>query len=409
MKRVLLVALFAILAVPLFAQEVTITAPYVSRLRTSVEGSYIKVLWKDSNLPGAKYVIYRSTTPIDSTTFAGARKLATVPAGQESFVDQPPAGGPYYYAVLVLDQKGQIRALFIPFRNITSVGVSPAPAAAAGAGYASIEGLRASRSGDTVTLRFSSSLPDHELLIYRATSPVVTSRDLATAVAVGDLSGGTTSFTDTPVPGIPYYYAVIDSAMLRNGSIVLTPGENTTRTPVEVPLPAAMAEPKLYATPRPQPLPLLRLTTNPVTGTPLPPSAVASASKKIELSPAAQADVAALLSGLPAATSPQLAIIVLDPEKGVVAQTGEEISLKAIVDGPLEGRDWPVAEKRFDDFLSIPRAQAIEQRARFYLGQAYYFQRDYRRAFLEFLIAEKGLYTEVQPWMNEIFDRLQGK
>lgn len=407
MKRARLVALFFCFAVPLFAQEATIVAPYVSRLRTSIEGSYIKLLWKDSSLPGAQYVVYRATQPIDAATFGGAQKLAVVAAGQESYVDQPPAGGPYYYAVLVLDSQGKLRELFIPFRNITSEGVSPKRSAGKGVEYARVTNLQAKLSGESVSLTFSSSLASHELLIYRATSPVLTAQELASAVGVGDVPGTATSFSDTPVAGIPYYYAVIDSEMLRNGAIELTAGENTTRTPIEIPLPAEAAGPKLYATPRPRPLPLLRVTSDLASGTPLPPSALASAPMTVELSSASRTDVASLLDSLPPVKTRKLSLRILDPEKGVVAQTGEEISLKAIVDGPLKDGEWQAAERRLEDFLNIPRAQAIEQRASFYLGQAYYFQGDYRKAFLGFLTAEKGLYTEVQPWMNEIFDHLK--
>ena len=404
MKRLVVVCLSLIVASQLYAQSDKLAAPYVSSIRTSVEGSYVKLLWQDSDLAGATYIVYRSTSEITSSTFTSAQKLAEVPAGQQSYVDQPPTGSSFYYAVLVKDKDGLLHQLFIPFRNITTSAVTAARQE--DSGYAVIADLKARLNGEQVDLSFTSSMAGHDLLVYRSTSPIRTPQDLAVAVTVGDISSSENAYTDTPVPGIPYYYAVIDSVTLRDGNIAMKAGANSTVTPAEVPLPGAAADAITYAPKRPRPLPFLTLSSDLQTGAALPPSAAASAPATAALTPAAQTAVSSLLGTLPAPVQPDLAVSVLDPEKGVAVATGEESSLKAIVDGPLLQRKWSDAQTLLLDFLNIKRSSAVEDRARFYLGQTYYFQGDMRRAFLEFLIAEEGLYKQVQPWMNAVFDRL---
>ena len=89
-----------------------------------------------------------------------------------------------------------------------------------------------------------------------------------------------------------------------------------------------------------------------------------------------------------------------------VAGGGEEYLLKQIVDGPFASSDWKKSVSELTGYLNIRHSAAIENRARFYLGEAYYFDGQYRKSFLEFLYAENALYTEVQPWMNALFTKL---
>lgn len=407
MKKLALAALVFLLALAAWGQNESIPVTYVSGLRAEVEGSAIKLLWTDTSIPGARYVVYRSTKELTESDWQQAQKLAVVPAGQQSYIDQPTDTRPYFYAVLVEDPSGKINALFIPFRNVTTEGVAIAAPAGEEGTFADVSSLGAARSGDSIELTFKSSQPKRELVIYRGTAPIVNESDLLAAVTVGVVPSSANSFEDTPAAGIPYYYAVVDSAMLASGKIYLVPGQNTTRAAVEVPIQTNAAGKIEYATKRPRPLPFLTLTNNLQSGAPLAGPNAPPVPTATPLSKTTAAAVDSLLGSLPPEKSAAMHPEILDAEKGVVSGGGEEYLLKGIVDGPLASGDWKKAQAALESYLNIRRPAAVEARARFYLGQAYYFDGQYRKSFLEFLFAEKAYYAEVQPWLDNLFTKLQ--
>ncbi len=390
----------------LFAQATETSAPYVSRLRTDVEGSAIKLLWQDSNIPGAKYVVYRYTQEITASNLQQAERLAVVPAGQQSYIDRPPNKQDYYYAVLIQEPSGKVNDLFIPFRNVTTEGVSVATLAGQQQAYADVTSLKATRDGSHISLTFKSSSPNRELVIYRNTSPMKNEAELLGAVSIGVLPSSKDSFEDTPVPGIPYYYAIIDTAMLADGKVSLAMGENSTETGVEVPIQTNASGRIEYAPKRPRPLPFLTLNSNLQTGAKLAGQTPSVVSNATPLTKSTSTAVDALLGGLPPEHQAQMKPTVLDAEKGVVVSGGEEYLLKNIVDGPFSAKDWSKTITALEAYLNIRHSKPVESRARFYLGEAYYFAGDYRKSFLQFLFVENELYTETQPWMDALFSKL---
>jgi hypothetical protein len=55
------------------------------------------------------------------------------------------------------------------------------------------------------------------------------------------------------------------------------------------------------------------------------------------------------------------------------------------------------------NLLMLPIGTELEQRVRFYLGQALYFDGRREPAFMEFVIAADGdLYSSAKPWMDGI-------
>ena len=406
MKRIPLLFLALAMALPLSAQSAGDAAAYVSRLRAVVDGPYVKLLWKDSDLPNASYVVYRSTQEISADNLASAAKLAVVPAGQQSYVDTPPDTKSYYYAVFAQDGSGRLYSLFIPFRNVTTVGVSVGLALSEQVQYAQVTGLAATRSGDSIQLSFHSSKPDRQLVVYRNTSPIRDVNELLGAVSVGLIPSSQSEFTDHPIAGIPYYYAIVDSDMLSTGSVSLALGANATSAPVEIPLaPGAIGESE-FAGKRLRPLPFLVIT--PTSGSaPVLSSPGALTPQAKSLSPAAQEAVASLLGSLPSQSSQLLSPVLLDPDKAPSPDAGgDEHALLAILSGPFAGKDWAAAERALKDYLAIRRAEDLQRRARFYLGQCYYFEGDYRRSFMEFLLVEDNFYAAVQPWLTSIFTKL---
>ncbi len=406
MKRIPLLFLALALTIPLSAQSVGNAVTYVSRLRAVVDGPDVKLFWKDSGLPNASYVIYRYSEEITADNLASATRLGVVPSGRESYIDTPPDAKSYYYAVFAQDSSGRLYDLFIPFRNVTTMGVAAALPASAAVRYAEVTDLAARRAGDEVILTFHSSKPDRQLVVYRNTSPIQSVNELLGSVSVGLIPSSQSEFKDSPIAGIPYYYAIVDAQMLATGSVSLALGANATRNPVEIPLSTSTIGESEFAGKRLRPLPFLVITPGGGSAPELAsPGALAPAAKS--LTPAAQSAVDSLLGSLPPQAAKPLAPVLLDVDKAPSPNAGgDEQALLAILSGPFAAKDWASAQRGLKNYLAIRRSRDLELRARFYLGQCYYFEGDFRRSFMEFLLAEDSFYTAVQPWIASIFEKL---
>ena len=99
-------------------------APFVSRIRVSVENGGVQLTWKDTDDVAGTCIIYRHTEEIDNKTFKNAVKVGEVPQETGSFIDYPEEKDTYYYAILIRDTRGKTYELFIPFRNKTTKGIT---------------------------------------------------------------------------------------------------------------------------------------------------------------------------------------------------------------------------------------------------------------------------------------------
>ncbi len=402
MKRIFACLLLGLLAVPLSAQS---EASTVSGLRASVDGQSIWLFWTDSPLPGASYLVFRSTRAITEDTFSGAVRLAVVPAGRGAYSDTPPDGKSYFYAVLVRERTGTIDTLFVPSRNATSLGV--AVGTSGSAAPVDVAGLTATATADGVTLAFRSPQAGAVLVVYRSTRPIRSVSDLLNAVTVGLVGSGATTFDDAVVPGIPYFYAVIDAKTLRTGTVSLTPGANATEEPVELAPDSGGNAAVELAPERPRPLPYLVITSGLQSGHPLTPSGQAEGAPATPLSAAAAAAVASLLAGIPAKAAAGPTPGPLKEDTAVSPGLGDEATLEAILGGPFAARSWGDAAQALEDFLSVERPKAVAARARLYLAEADYELGKYRASFLEFLSVEDRFYAAAQPWMTAIYAKLR--
>jgi hypothetical protein len=65
--------------------------------------------------------------------------------------------------------------------------------------------------------------------------------------------------------------------------------------------------------------------------------------------------------------------------------------------------NYATAAGLLENLLTLPLSSAMENRVRFYLGQALYFDGRREPAFVEFLLARDGeLYSQVKPWIDGI-------
>jgi tetratricopeptide (TPR) repeat protein len=440
MKNVILLLLVFHISLAGFSQAVgsEAAAPFVSKLKVKAIDSHILLTWRNPKDLQGFALLYRHTGEIGRENLDQAQLVTRLLADQESYEDTPSDDRPYYYAVLIEDSTGKLHELFVPFRNKTSEGVRVAVQPPEESVPSSVTGIQAMIVEDSIQVRFQSSNPDRDLLLFRSNTPMRSIEDLLEALAPIQLESGTTRFTDYPIPGIEVYYAVIDTDVFKLGKQELVAGQNSTDRPVAVPLevervalppagtegqrtavpappteergaqtalilpisPTLSAQPAYEAAP-PVTLPYLQLGQDSSGRFALPQQAQ-------QLDPQTQAAIARILSDAPPIQAKQRSVVILPEDKSTLA-AGESASLQKILREYLATGDYQGAETKLRGFLNLRRSAYTEARVRFYLAQAYYFQGLYEEALLEFVLAQDELYAPVQPWLESCFRRLWNK
>jgi hypothetical protein len=379
-------------------------APFVSRLKATTRDSSIVLTWRDSPDIEGTSLVYRHKEEITKDNIDNALLLGRIAHGTQSYIDFPPDTQPYYYAVIVESATGETYRIFIPFRNKTIVAVKIKFIGAPELLAAKITGIRAEGSPEGIKISFSSDKPNRDLMLYRGDSPIESLSDLLGAVS-WILEKGTTIYQDIPPAGIGFYYAVLDAELVKAGKVKLVLGENSTQFPVQVPLEAAARAESSETGPsaRIMPLPYLVIGREVKSGEELKPSI--HLPPRVELSPATSKAVGNLLAKAPPQKAREMEVRVLNVDR-TENPVGEEYILKKILVQHLIPGRYSQAEKELVNFLSIRRKREIEVRAHFYLAQSYYFQRQYRKALTEFLVAQDEYYKEVRHWVDACFDKI---
>ncbi|MDR0377277.1 MAG: hypothetical protein LBH70_05735 [Spirochaetaceae bacterium] len=369
-------------------------APFVSLLRGEVEHNLIRLSWIDSRDVRGPVFIYRSQTPFDTEHPYHLVQPIEAPYGAQSYLDTVETAGQWHYFVAASDERGRLYEIFMPYGNTVTVTVEEIQRESSrfvqnSGAPSKITGLEAAVQGDGVLISFTLSAPVRNLALYRSVNPITNLQELLNAVFVEN--GVLSPFMDYPVPGIPYYYAVITEDELISGNMEIYPGSNATVTAVEV---SAGSRIGLVPSPgiRAIPLPLISASTISPSGNyeNVPPPAL--------LSPEAAWAVNSLNLRRTAPLPPKIPRVFeqdLAPPSG-----GEERGLRSIVQGSFRSRDWPVCRDELVQYLSLPHSAASEVRARFYLAQAHYFNGSYREALFEFLSAQSHYPKETQEWVQ---------
>jgi hypothetical protein len=404
MRSALLRSGLLLLAALSFAQQGSsseVFAPFVSRLKAEASEDSVVLSWRKSSDVDGAYLVYRSAKEITEQSFAEAEFLARVDAGTESYTDYPPYGLAAYYAVLIEGADRKLYPIFIPFRNKTTGAVSVRPPAPSEEAAAEITGIAASPRAEAVAVSFSASKADRDLMLFRSTRPIRRVEDLVESSSVVPLKAGTTLYEDRAIPGVDYYYCVVDARLLTSGQAPIVQGQNSLAKPVRVPLSAALQS----NVARSRPLPRLMIPAGVEFGDELIPSPPFLLPRERELAPATAKAVARLRASIrPSARAP-MAPAVLEEDTSSQAR-GEEAILAAIVQESFAVRNYADAEDRITRFLRIDRSAKVEARASFYLGQIRYLRGDARGAFLAFLLALDRYYEQAQPWLDACFAEL---
>lgn len=405
LRALLIVALLA--PARLGCQESAPPSP--SKFRAAIRGETILLSWQDCSAP--RYAVYRSSEPLDASSFGRATKLGEVAPGVEAFVDRPPAGQLFYYLVLALDDKGLASPVFAPKQNLTLEAVSvegggPKPLLAQ-ARESPVQQLAASARADSILLSYRPHRAGMRLVLYRGSSAFSDASSLLDAVLVTSFEDSGGSFVDYPVPGIDYWYALLDESELMSGSVVLRAGENATRDSVRLNQGAASIAQAPFVS-RVPPLPSLYFDDGILAdsgsieaGARLPP--------KKELDPETTKALSSLLEGSREREVERPSTRVLREEiestSGSSAAPGtnsggEGYTLALIVRDRLGKGEWAAAAEALKAYLALSRSPAASTRAHFYLGEALAGDGAYREALFEFLEAREAYPVETKPWID---------
>ncbi len=383
---------------------------FVSRLKAEPVDYQVKLTWVDSpDITGA-CLVYRGGEEITPQTISHARLIGSVNTGVGYFIDTPPDQSGVFYAVLLRDSAGTVYSLLIPFRNKTSLAVAPQSSAPEDQLAAAITDIKAvaTAGGDAIEISFTSSNPGRDLLLFWATAPLLTSEDLARSTSATPLEPGTSRYVMAALPGLDYWFAVLDAGMFKLGQAPLKAGVNVTSQPVQLALTAAGAKPFLSTgSRRGIPLPSLALNRGIQTGEPISEANVPDFPREKAVSEATQKSISLILQGTarqaqPSRKPPQVLQTDATPTPG-----GELGRLQEIVQGPFLNGDMTGAQQGLLDYLSLPRKPDLRAHARFYLGQVYYIQGRSRDALLEFLTSQDYYFKESQSWIDACLERLE--
>lgn len=374
---------------PVFSEEGTFF-PFVSNLDVELKNGFIRINWEDSADARGPVFIYRFDEPIHAASVLP--RPFRVPYGSRQYIDEVEKPGTYYYLAAASDEAGNRYTAAIPYSTVISVTVGSEDVA----GYAlrpeepvpdtEIRGISASVEYDRIVVDFRGG--GKKSVLYRNTRPIRRQDDLLRSVIVGRGSSPPLA-DDYPAPGIPYYYALVPEEELALPVVPISTGNNATVEPVEVPLTGLRG----------------RQRDNRIRTIPLPALNSGPAGRKPPVLSEEASRAAASIAKTPAGQMPfrEPAVFLEDLE---TPSAGENAGLGLIVQGPFSGMDWETAAGELRRFLAIPRSALTESRARFYLGQAYYFGGRPRDALFEFLAAQTRYPNESTPWIDAALARM---
>lgn len=375
-------------------------APFVSRLRVAVRDPQVRITWRDAEeMVGGTYEVLRSTNEITQETLGQAQVVAVVQPGTETYLDTPLEAGGYFYAVVARDTDGHRYDIFIPFRNKTIRPVTISQLTSEEDLAVAVYGIAAQIEDQSVIVRYETSRTDRTLVIYRGTAPITSIEALQEAVLVREVDSSVRRFQDFPVPGVGYYYAVVDKALIERGTAAFEAGNNTLAQPIQI---AIAAEPEFVvdlpqSRTRRAPLPMLQFGDNA--------AAVPAVARPVG-GPTREA-IAQLLDGEPPAARFAPEPVVL-PQERAADEEGAARTLAQIATGEFAAGNYERSLDLLDSLLRLPLSNRVAARARFYRGQSLFFLGHTERALMDLLLAlnQGELYASAKPWVDGLLNDL---
>ncbi len=269
-----------------------------------------------------------------------------------------------------------------------------------------VSGIGAEAGNDTKinvfwTLPTASAGRISSLMVYRSSRPIRSTYDLRGLAPIKQLNAKTTEWLDTVNTYGDYYYAVIAERDGKTADLVL-PSINATVSGVHLKIPnkrpgnagALSARERLYSTDemRETPLPFLDFTGG-------------SSARKVDMSVKAKA-LARNLGDTPHMQPTSLDSHIFEDDL-ISPDGGDDFLLFEILRTTFIQKNYAEAISELERFLNKKNSAAAESRARFYLGEAYYFMEDYRTASKNFIMVYDTFPAVARKWLVSSLDMMQ--
>ncbi|MDR1468417.1 MAG: hypothetical protein LBT00_03915 [Spirochaetaceae bacterium] len=426
-----------------------IFAPFVTRLSAEVLDRVVCLRWQDSPSVKGPVYVYRAQVPFSGTGAQYQTRALEVPYGQQIFIEEVEALGMWYYIVVASDETRVKYEIAVPYSNIVDVPLdgtakviqaSPGVTGTAGTtpyagsptipqsaqqaaeypmgdsaygsygvtrqnGYSQnssdIVEIAAQSLPNGIYVSYRSSERGKNALLYRSTKPFTQYRDILSATLVKDHL--TSPYVDYPPSNVPCYYAVLYEEDIRSGQAAIYPGSNATVQPVQ-PGAAGQGASGIAGIPSYAPFsaaPQQQTYLAPGSGyfsTVKSPSSLSAESAQVVESLRNRTEAAPVVPK--SSFSGNMEPRVFNQDVQSTATSGEDYNLGVIVRGAFFRKDWGVARMELQRYLLTTHSPNAAARARFYLGQCYYFSGDARSALNEFTAVHALFPNEAAAWVQ---------
>ena len=379
-RRKLLVAmglLAVLLALRSWAEEADggqaeAAVPTIAGLRAAIHGDTIILSWTDDGPEAKAYAVYRSEKPFDGASLAGIASVAVVAPGKQGYVDRPPQGASFYYAVAAISSEGQVLFVFKANQNATVVAISAeAPATpATPQPVAPPAGVTAAAAPQPSAIPSSSPPLDGGPLIAKA---------------------GPAAETQPPEPQIQPKAS--PEARQPAKPVVESPRPTeAAAAPAEVPTPGPAVPPASRSTP----LPAFLYRDSSI----LPGDGGAAGSG--QLPPETAKALHELQDETAAADFP-------GPELRLLPRTqreGDAATILLAAESLLMEGDWAGARAILEPLSRAGSASPERDCARFYIGITLAQEGRYKDALFEFLTVREAFPAQTKPWIDFVVEGL---
>lgn len=356
--------------------------------------------WQDSlDLQGENYLIYRNNEPITESTFKDSVLLAEIDEGIMIFTDRPPGFGDFYYAIICRDSQ-RVYPIFLPYRNSSAKAVNVAAREFQEENAGLVKNIQTRILDGRISVGFISDQSERRYGIYRSTSPIKDLLELNRSNLLRVLEPGIRQYQDTPIPGISYYYAVVDYELYQNSDKNLLYDGNWTPSSISLPLTEYMGSSYRRTDLRRAPLPEIRLERF---FAELPEVDFQIPSEK-EIDPMLTEKINLFLN-LEEASDQVMEPVILAFERGD-RTIPQENKLKDIIENDFSAKKWAEAEDALLLLLQDNGGREFNMRINFYRGQCNFFLKNYEEAYMDFSLSARAYPRESRIWQEKILNYL---
>ena len=382
----------------LFAQN----AHSVSDINVKSNGSEVILTWRDHPESSAvKYRIIRHYGEITQNNQPKAKVLKDVAPGIETYTDNPPGGRQWWYAIIsVVDNRTY--DVLKEWRNYFPLPVIVKSKSNVNIDIAKFLDFEVKKNDSEIEISYRVDKGDREIIVFRSLRFISKPEILDYAQVIGRSVGASGIYTDVPISGIPFYYAAVDAELFDyayvqmldyaalSSAIVITYDENRE-------IPAS----------RPTPLPQLRLSGKMPDGSYLPEANVSIPPRR-SISIEAEQIIQSILTPIRIEPPETLSPHILSVDHGSSKNRRQEALRQIILQGSFAQKDW---KKASEELFALSSSNGIDaemkSRIHYYLGQAYYYRENFRKAMSSFSLASAEYYNESRRWIVSIFYEME--